>query len=100
MQFRHIVIAVTLTVLAALVWFASNAITSASVGAAAVAKVACSCVFVDRRDLSDCRKEDPPGVEGIAVSIDKTTRTATGSVLGMIHRSASYAADYGCTLDP
>ena len=72
----------------------------ADVGAAAMAKVTCSCVFVDGRDLKSCRADDAPGFEGVAVSVDEGTKTATGSVLGVIRRSATYSEAYGCTLEP
>jgi hypothetical protein len=38
---------------------------AADVGAAAMAKVVCSCVFVDGRTLDACRRDDPPGFESI-----------------------------------
>jgi hypothetical protein len=74
---------------------------SADVGAAAMAKVVCSCVFVDGRSLESCRKDDPPGFEQISVEIDAARLSATGSVLGgLIKRRASYSEEYGCTLEP
>jgi hypothetical protein len=100
MQRRHIVIAVTVAVLAALGWFASNTLTSADVGAAAMAKVSCSCVFVEGRNVDECRKDSPPGFDGVAVSVDPAKMSVTGSVLGIVHRTATYSADYGCTLEP
>jgi imidazole glycerol phosphate synthase subunit HisF len=68
-------------------------------GAATMAKVACSCVFVDGRALA-CRADDPPGFGGVAVSIDPAAKTATGSVFGLITRRATYSEAYGCTLEP
>lgn len=100
MQRRHIVIAVTLVVLSALGWFVSSALTSARVGAAAMAKVTCSCLFVESRDLRECRKDNPPGFDGVAVAVDPAKKSVTGSVLGIVHRTATYSADYGCTLEP
>jgi phage terminase large subunit-like protein len=100
MQRRHIFIAMTVVVLAALAWFVSNLLASARVGAAAMAKVSCSCVFVESRDLQECRKDNPPGFDGVAVSVDPAKKSVTGSVLGIVHRTATYTADYGCTLEP
>ena len=49
--------------------YAMRVADQAGVGAAAMAKVACSCVFVDGRSLEACRADDPPGFEQIAVEI-------------------------------
>ncbi len=73
---------------------------AADVGAAAMAKVACSCVFVEQRSLESCRADDPPGFEQVSVTVDAKARTATGSVAGVIFRRAAYSEAYGCTLDP
>jgi hypothetical protein len=73
---------------------------AAGVGAAAMAKVACSCVFVDGRSLESCRADDPPGFEDVAVEIDNSAKAATGSVFGLISRRATYSQSYGCTLEP
>jgi len=100
MQRRHIFIAVTVVALAALGWFVLNLLASARVGAAAIAKVSCSCMFVESRDLRECRKDNPPGFEGVAVSVDSVKKSVTGSVLGIVHRTATFTADYGCTLEP
>ena len=78
-------------------WQTSIAI---AVGAAAVAKVICSCVFVDGRTLESCRADDPPGFEQVSVTIDPKTRSATGTVGGMISRRATFSEAYGCTLEP
>lgn len=73
---------------------------AADVGAAAMAKVACSCVFVEGRTLESCRADDPPGFEGVNVSIDETAKSATGAVLGIFKRTATYKDGYGCELEP
>lgn len=72
----------------------------ADVAAAAIAKVTCSCVFVDNRSLDSCRADDPPGFEGVVVDIDETAKTATGRLLGFVARRATYTPLYGCALDP
>ena len=79
------------------VWQTSIA---ADVGAAAMAKVICSCVFVDGRSLESCRADDPPGFDGVSVKVDTASRSATGSVLGLVNRTARHSAEYGCTLEP
>jgi hypothetical protein len=100
MRLSWIVIAVLGTAFAAAGYWAWQTSIAASVGAAAMAKVACSCVFVDGRSLNSCRADDPPGFEGVAVEIDDTAKAVTGSVFGIVRRRATYSPDYGCTLDP
>jgi hypothetical protein len=73
---------------------------SADVGAAAMAKVVCSCVFVDGRTLESCRADDPPGFEQISVTVDPKMRSATGTVGGLVSRRATFSEAYGCTLEP
>lgn len=73
---------------------------SAAVGAAATAKVTCSCVFIHERSLQECRADDPPGFEGITVEIDQAGKSVTGSVFAVISRRAKYTQTYGCTLEP
>lgn len=80
--------------------YATRVADQAGVGAAAMAKVACSCVFIDGRTLESCRADDPPGFEQVEIEIDPTAKVATARVLGLITRSASYSPDYGCTLEP
>ncbi len=72
----------------------------AGVGAAAMAKVACSCVFVEGRDLRSCRADDPPGFEAVATEVDAASKSVTGRVLGVVTRRAIYSELYGCTLEP
>lgn len=82
-------------------YWAHQTSVAADVGAAAMAKVVCSCVFVDGRTLDACRKDDPPGFESISVSVDAAKRVATGAVLGgLVSRRATYSEAYGCTLEP
>ena len=100
MSMRNVVLG-TSAVLALALGFAAWSIAgSAAVGAAAMAKVACSCVFVEQRDLGACRADDPPGFEGVSVEIDRARQVATGSVIGVIRRTAVYTSQYGCTLEP
>ena len=100
MQRRHVIFALAAAALLLAAWQVTNMVASADVGAAAMAKVSCSCVFVEGRELADCRKDNPPGFDSVQVSVDPAARTATGSVFGLIHRKASYSPDYGCTLEP
>lgn len=102
MRWRVIIVVVLVLVVLLIAGgiYAERIAGQAGVGAAVMAKVACSCVFVDGRSLGACRADDPPGFEGVAVAIDTGAKTATGSVFGLIKRRAAYSEAYGCTLEP
>lgn len=97
---RIVVLGMSVVLLAATGYAAWSFTVSAAVGAAAMAKVSCSCVFVEERELAACRADDPPGFESVSVEIDRARKVATGSVLGVIRRTAVYTSQYGCTLGP
>jgi len=100
MRLRWIIVAVVATALAGGGYWLWQTSLAADVGAAAMAKVACSCVFVDGRSLESSRADDPPGFEGIPVTIDAASKTATGSLFGLIKRRATLQEGYGCVLEP
>ena len=99
-MWRWIALGVATIVVAAGSYYGWQTATAAGVGAAAMAKVVCSCVFVDGRSLASCRADDPPGFEGVPVTIDESAKTATGTLFGIISRRATYQDGYGCTLEP
>lgn len=100
MRWRWIAVGVAAVVVAVGGYFGWRTAEAAGVGAAAMAKVVCSCVFLDGRTLESCRADDPPGFEGVPVSLDPATKTATGTLFGIISRRATYHEGYGCTLEP
>ncbi len=89
-----------LVVLAAGAAYAVRVADQAGVGAAAIAKIRCSCVFVAARTPEACHADDPPGFEQITTEIDTTAKAVTARVLGVIARRATYSEGYGCTLEP
>jgi hypothetical protein len=100
MSRRKLALGLAAGLTAMLLYLGWNTMIAAAVGAAAMAKVTCSCVFVEQRTLEACRSDDPPGFEGIDVRIDEAGQTATASVMGLLRRRAVYSPSYGCTLEP
>jgi len=100
MKMRWLVAAVAALVLVGGGAYAMRVADQAGVGAAAIAKITCSCIFVDKRDMTSCRADDPPGFEAIAAEADERTKSVTARVLGVVTRRAAYTERYGCTLDP
>ncbi|MDO8837845.1 MAG: hypothetical protein Q8J92_14510 [Parvibaculum sp.] len=100
MRIKFIVSAVVLAVviglaLGPLQHMAANA----EVGARAVAKTACSCVFVAGRTLEECRADDPPGFERVNASVDVAAAEVTASVLWLVRARAQYRGREGCLTD-
>jgi hypothetical protein len=100
MRWRWIVLGVVAIAVAGAGYFGWRGAIAADVGASAMAKITCSCVFVDGRSLESCRADDPPGFEGIPVTIDDKAKTVTGVLFGIIERRATYQEGYGCVLEP
>ena len=99
-MWRWIVLGVVAAVLTVGGYFGWRTAVAADVGAAAMAKVVCSCVFVEGRSLASCRADDAPGFESVDVRVDEAGKSATGTVLGLVSRRATYQDGYGCVLEP
>ena len=100
MKWRWLIVGGGAIVVAGASYFGWRTSLAADVGASAMAKVVCSCVFVDGRSLESCRADDPPGFEGIPVTVDVASKAATGVLFGIIKRRATYQEGYGCVLEP
>lgn len=74
-------------------------------GAGMAAKAVCSGRFVAGRDApaNTLFEEDllgaNPAFAAVSATIDEQQRTATGSFLGLVHRTAALLPDRGCVLD-
>ena len=72
------------------------------VGAAYMAKVACSEIFVADRDADTVLREDFNGIspifDHVVAKIDKTQKTVSASAFGLGGAKAIYREGYGCTL--
>lgn len=72
----------------------------AEAGTAYGARVGCSCRFVQDRDLKSCETDFEPGMSMISLSEDTTKKSVTASTPFLATRTAHYAGDAGCLLDP
>ena len=73
---------------------------TAEAGAAYGARVGCSCRYVQNRDLKSCETDFEPGMSMISLGEDATNKRITASAPFLASRSAHYAGDAGCLLDP
>ena len=100
MNIKYLVSAVVLAVLIALVLGPARRMAAdAEVGARAVAKTACSCVFIAERPLEECRKDDPPGFELVRASVDAEEKRISTSVFWLVRAEARYRGAEGCLPD-
>lgn len=67
--------------------------------ARAVAKTACSCIFVAGRTLAECRRDDPPGFDLADAWVDPAEKQVTASMFWLIRARAQYLGDEGCLTD-
>ena len=99
---RIALIAAALAVAAAGVFAFVKADGYAGVGAGYMAKVACSEIFLAKRDalavLEGEFNDISPALERVRLKIDSEKRTVTGSIFGVGRAKAVYRDGYGCTL--
>lgn len=72
----------------------------AEVGSAYAARVACSCRYVQGRDLDSCLTDFDPGTEIVSVEDLPDERRVRASVPLLASRTARFAGASGCLLEP
>lgn len=100
MWWRWLIVAAGAVVVAGGSYIGWRTAIAADVGAASIAKIECSCIFVEGRTLAACRADDPPGFERVQASVDEAAKSVTGVVFGVIKRRAAYQEGFGCVLEP
>lgn len=108
MNFKFVVAASVLVVAMMLLYqTAEKKVDAAFIVANAVAKTACTCVFVAKRPLEACRKDDPPGFSFARAWVtgaigDEASDELSGvstSVMWVVRGRAFYWPDLGCQLE-
>ncbi|WP_339829959.1 hypothetical protein [uncultured Parvibaculum sp.] len=100
MRIKFIVLAVVLAVLIGLALGPVRQMAAdGEVVARAVAKTACSCIFVAGRTLEECRRDDPPGFDRADAWVDPAKKEVTASMFRLARASAQYRGAEGCLTD-
>lgn len=108
MNFKFVVAATILVVAMMLIYqTVEEKVGAAFIVANAVAKTACTCVFVAQRPLEACRQDDPPGfsiarawvVEPAASDGAAELPGVSTSVMWAVRGRAFYRPDLGCQLE-
>jgi hypothetical protein len=68
----------------------------AKLGVSYGAHVACSCRYIEGRDLKSCITDFEPGMEMISISDDPTHKRITASVPFLAKAMAERRGTYGC----
>lgn len=99
---RGLLIAAALAVAAGLYVAYRKADDYAGVGTGYMAKIACSEIFLAKRDALDVLEGEfeniSPALERVTLKIDSDKRTVAGSIFGLGRAEAIYRDGYGCTL--
>ena len=86
-------------VLAALVWFLSNAL---PLGAGFAAKYLCSSTFISKRDPAIVFQEDVAPINPISIAVDwqvdRNQKSASANAFGLFPATAIYRQGCGCSL--
>lgn len=72
----------------------------AQLGVAYGARMACSCRFVQGRDIDSCRRDAEPGMEMVSIADVPDARAVEASVPLFASRTAHFEPGTGCLLDP
>jgi CubicO group peptidase (beta-lactamase class C family) len=99
---RRLIAAASLALSAVLVAAGWRVAEIAAIGVAYKAKLACSGIFVSKRDpaavLADLQIDDLSILKYVGVGADLAKSTVTASALGMVRRQAIYRDGLGCAL--
>jgi hypothetical protein len=99
---RRLIAASSLALSAVLVGAGWRVAETVATGVAYKAKLACSGIFVSKRDpaavLTDLQIDDLSILKYVGVGADLSTGTVTASALGLFRRQAIYRDGLGCAL--
>lgn len=91
-------VALALLTIAALwlIWNWSSIKGQAQLGASYGAHVACSCRYIEGRDLKSCTTDFEPGMELVSLSDDPENKRVIASVPFLAKAIAERRGDFGC----
>jgi hypothetical protein len=93
------VLVLATVIIALLAWFWQPLNSYALTGAAVGARVGCSCRFIERRKLGDCRGDFEAGMQLVRLSEDEKARSVTASFPLLAHQTAIFRQGEGCVLE-
>lgn len=96
---ERIALAVLVVAAALLAWNWRSLNANARIAAAFGARIGCSCRFVARRPLADCRADFEPRMGLVVLSEDAAAKSVTARFPLLAAQTARWRAGQGCRLD-
>lgn len=93
---RNIMLALLAVAALWLVWNWGSIKGQAQLGASYGAHVACSCRYIEGRDLKSCETDFEPGMELVGLTDDPENKRVTASVAFLAEAIAERRGDFGC----
>lgn len=93
---RNIALGVLAVIVLLLVWNWSSLKGQARVGAAYGAHIACSCRYIEGRDMASCETDKEAGMELVGYSDDPENKRVTASVPFLAEAVAERRGAFGC----
>ncbi len=93
---RNVALALFAVAVLWLIWNWGSIKGQAQLGAAYGAHVACSCRYIEGRDLKSCETDFEPGMELVRLSDDPENKRVTASVPFLAEAVAERRGAFGC----
>lgn len=94
------VIAIVVMITAYAIWQFPSFKAEAELGAAYAARVGCSCRYVEGREIGSCSDDFMEGMELVTLTDAPEDKAVIGSVPLLATRTAKFAGESGCLLQP
>mgnify|MGYP000591932214 CR=1 FL=1 len=93
---RNVVLGLLALAVLWLLWNWGSIAGQAKVGAAYGAHIACSCRYIEGRDMASCETDMEPGMEIVRLSDDPENKRVTATVMFLAEAVAERRGAFGC----
>ena len=93
---RNVVLGLLALAVLWLLWNWGSIAGQAKVGAAYGAHIACSCRYIEGRDMASCETDMEPGMEIVSLSDDPENKRVTATVMFLAEAVAERRGAFGC----
>ena len=93
---RNVVLGLLALAMLWVLWNWGSIAGQAKVGAAYGAHIACSCRYIEGRDMASCETDMEPGMEIVSLSDDPENKRMTATVMFLAEAVAERRGAFGC----
>ena len=93
---RNVVLGLLALAMLWVLWNWGSIAGQAKVGAAYGAHIACSCRYIEGRDMASCETDMEPGLEIVSLSDDPENKRVTATVMFLAEAVAERRGAFGC----